>query len=68
MYIDVMCSCADVKPVVRGEWIHDYLCSISGGTYGVYRCSECSSSFPDIGYGFNYCPNCGADMRGDNDG
>ena len=30
-----------------------------------YRCSECGSSEPIRGYKF--CPNCGADMRGDQD-
>lgn len=30
---------------------------------GYYRCSECNQAFPDIGYGFNFCPECGADMR-----
>lgn len=31
---------------------------------GYYRCSECNQAFPDIGYGFNYCPECGAKMDG----
>lgn len=29
---------------------------------GYYRCSECDQAFPDIGYGFNFCPECGAHM------
>lgn len=56
---------ADVRPVVRGEWI-------SVGTddmdEGMYKCSECGSEhfFPDVLLGIpadNFCPNCGADMR-----
>lgn len=54
---------ADVAPVVHGRWIedHDYL-----------KCPECSAmvkcdfTFFDIG-NWNYCPNCGARMDGDDD-
>ncbi|MBR3389505.1 MAG: hypothetical protein IKG83_03225 [Prevotella sp.] len=46
-----------------GKWIKDRLSSTLGGSYGVYRCSECESSYQDIGYGWNYCPNCGAKME-----
>jgi len=54
----------------QGEWervsadkyvqhaYHYYRCS-------KYRCSKCG--YDHIGK-TNYCPNCGADMRGDNDG
>ena len=55
---------ADVVEVKHGHWIKDRLCSTSGGTYGVRRCSVCEDYYQDIGYGWNYCPNCGADMRG----
>ena len=49
---------ADVRPVVRGEWTrvdyepcgHDYICSECG----------CKSDGP-----WNFCHDCGADMRGD---
>lgn len=55
---------ADVTPVVHGRWIedHDYL-----------KCPECSVmvkrdfTFFDIG-DWNYCPNCGAYMMGENNG
>lgn len=50
----------------HGHWIKDRLCTTSGGTYGVRRCSVCEDYFQDVGYGWNYCPNCGADMRGGN--
>ena len=47
----------------KGKWIKDRLSSTCGGSYGVYRCSECENSYQDIGYGWNYCPNCGARME-----
>ena len=57
---------ADVQPVVHGEWV-------DGGVDGVgacdieYRYNKCSVcgykySFP---IKYNFCPNCGADMRPD---
>ena len=47
----------------KGEWIQDRLVSTNGGTYGVRRCSNCENYYQDVGYGWNYCPNCGSDMR-----
>lgn len=55
---------ADVKPVVKGEWIEapDYLFD------NVYTCSACGSEFvleagtPEDNE-YNFCPNCGAEMR-----
>lgn len=55
---------ADVVEVVHGKWIKDRLISTGGGTYGVYRCSVCKSGYQDVGYGFDYCPYCGAKMDG----
>ena len=55
----------------RGEWISDRLYRLyttNGGSYGVYRCSVCESYYPDIVSTWNYCPHCGADMRGEKDG
>ena len=46
---------ADVRPVVRGKWITVM--------YHLYECSECGAAYQDVGYGFNYCPNCGAMME-----
>ena len=52
-------SAADVAPVVHGRWIYDHWCE--------FKCSVCgtfSDSKPYKGRE-NYCPNCGADMRGE---
>lgn len=47
---------ADVRPVVRGKWITV--------KYPLYECSVCGAVYQDVGYGFNFCPNCGAQMDG----
>ena len=53
-------SAADVQPVKRGhwelmggqeKWLQGYTCSECGGVAVTYEC--------------NFCPNCGADMRGE---
>ena len=46
---------ADVRPVVRGKWITV--------KHPLYECSICGAVYQDVGYGFNYCPNCGARME-----
>lgn len=55
---------ADVRPVVRGRWIWK--------DNGEVVCSECNDLVAVVGNtedlemvisGFNFCPNCGADMR-----
>lgn len=63
---DVLPTAADVRPVVRGEWTHEHLVSTAGWCYEVIRCSECGWDYPMLET--NYCPHCGADMRGDTDG
>ena len=40
----------------KGKWFH---------YEGMYSCSECHSQFYNMSA---FCPNCGADMRGDSDG
>lgn len=66
VYVEMMPT-ADVQPVKRGKWIEQDM---------YYVCSNCKHEFlNDIlgiaiwGNGVPYfCPNCGADMRGENDG
>ena len=53
----------DAVPVVHGRWLEstntDYMMS-------QFTCSECGVKY--IAKTWNYCPNCGADMRGDGNG
>lgn len=45
----------EAKPVVHGEWAQ-----VRKGVFGVAVCSNCKC---DGFIEYNYCPNCGADMR-----
>ena len=51
---------ADVRPVVRVKWEEDW-------ETGCSTCSACGESYLWEDYDgvgeWNYCPNCGADMR-----
>lgn len=49
---------ADVRPAVCGKWGHGYY-DWSGKF--VMDCSACSWSNKELS---DFCPNCGADMRG----
>ena len=56
----------DAVPVRHGHWIHT--------DYAIYwtakdECSECTYHTCDRDdlSEYNYCPNCGADMRGESD-
>lgn len=51
----------------QGEWNREVLENTSGGTYYVWRCSVCGFA-QLLPLKMNYCPNCGADMRGEKDG
>ena len=54
---------ADVAPVRHGRWIEQ-----EKYNFGImYDCSLCGDRILDNGHSWNYCPNCGADMRGIND-
>ena len=46
----------------RGKWVYDAEAYPLGNPYGHYDCDQCGESVPDK---TNYCPNCGAYMRGD---
>lgn len=55
---------ADVQPVKRGYWKFDG---------GVIQCNNCNFTLNENSFGrvvkkfFKFCPNCGADMRGEKD-
>ena len=50
---------ADVRENVRGHWIDK-----SQGVWIVKQCSVCNGI---CDYQFNFCPNCGAEMRGNHE-
>lgn len=50
-------STIDAEPVRHGKWI-------SHGDCGVTECSCCGWNIEEC-VSWNYCPNCGADMRGE---
>ena len=48
---------SDSENLNKGEWIE--------GDCGYYECSKCHIKRDSLINGvFNFCPNCGADMRG----
>ena len=55
----------ETEPVKHGRWIYDDEAYPGGNPYGHYDCDQCGESVP---HKTNYCPNCGADMRGEQDG
>ena len=73
-YIDAQPT-ADVKPVVRGEWIEVAVTDgydIEGVKtwVSVMQCSQCGFIVNAVeGHmaQYNFCPNCGAYMRGERD-
>ena len=46
---------ADVRPVVHGRWEN---------FRGKPKCSHCKAVWPEDYFQHNFCPRCGADMRG----
>lgn len=55
----------DAEPVRHGQWKCTYL---PNGFLLEQTCSECGLTFEEpSGVDYNYCPNCGADMRGESD-
>jgi rubrerythrin len=53
----------DAEPVKRGKWTFIRLTDRDYG-HKAKECSSCGSTFFDTKQ-WNYCPNCGADMRGE---
>ena len=54
----------DVQPVKHGKWDRYETCSVCGASKSsFFYCTETGDWDGD----WNYCPNCGADMRETND-
>lgn len=54
----------EARPVVRGEWIEKPHTDGFGGHYFLYHCSRCDTP---IAKKRNFCNECGADNRGEDD-
>ena len=53
---------ADVAEVKRGEWIFGYYGQLLGSDAPLdYKCSLCGEDHTDA---WQFCPNCGAKMKG----
>ena len=51
----------------KGEWIPEFNGKFTGGVYW-FSCSKCKRIVPEVrNGGWNFCPSCGADMRGKQD-
>lgn len=49
----------------KGKWKEETRRTVHGYDFPISICSECGKMAVDE---YNFCPNCGADMRGDNEG
>ena len=60
----------DVQPVVRGHWISTKEAEDMGDIMKEFTCSVCGCCEWDCteSESFNFCPNCGAYMRGVDNG
>ena len=57
---------ADVRENVKGEWI-DYGQYAEGHSHREIVCSICGYTYKGFLNEYKFCPNCGADMRGENE-
>ena len=57
-------TAADVRPVVRGKW-KDAMQSCNDSPH--VKCSVCGEYYWRYFKKFNFCPNCGTDMRNADD-
>lgn len=49
----------------KGKWNAEFNGAFRGGAYW-FSCSECKRIVPEVrNGGWNFCPSCGADMRGE---
>ena len=61
---------ADVRENVHGEWIDGRRMKMDGTYHWFRECSVCGHERYDANpdKDTDFCPNCGADMRGEDDG
>lgn len=60
-------AAADVRENVKGKWVHDGRDFQQGCDW--VHCSVCGKRGINVPADLtNYCPNCGADLRGENNG
>jgi hypothetical protein len=66
---DNICACNKYRPISaqperkKGEWIPAFDGKFTGGAYW-FSCSKCKRIVPEVrNGGWNFCPQCGADMR-----
>lgn len=52
---------ADVEKRAKGAWVERYTVTTDNEAIGYYSCSKCEFR---SGWIYNFCPRCGADMRG----
>ena len=62
---DIFCTGCEYKEQEpkTGHW--EWVQYDSNPNIGNWHCSECRETFPVDCSKWNYCPNCGADMRGE---
>ena len=60
-----MIPAADVVKRKHGEW---YDATTLDNEFICWVCSECRHGADFVDEPYNFCPNCGADMRGDDNG
>lgn len=53
---------AELKPVVKAVWIKVAEISPMEKPKRFVKCSRCQKSFEFVGYFYDYCPKCGAEM------
>lgn len=60
------CPLEDVPQRVRGRWVGTEFDGYADGNpvYYEWKCSACGCVVEDEEPTWNYCPNCGAEMRG----
>lgn len=60
--LDLLDQAPTIEPVKHGKWFIDD--DFDSPNFGRYKCSECGEWNHD---NYNYCPDCGAKMDGENE-